>query len=253
MICALASQVTSLTIVYLTVYSGADQRKHQSSASLAFVRGIYRSPVNSPYKGPVTRKMFPFDDVIMTFCIYDDSQKYSPPSSTSVIPRSPKYQWLLPKSPYLKRRGILYIYYPVGLSLKVSSYILNFEAQTNITWKKVANIVSIFSHIFIWTQNISISWCKIDTTPLQMHWEYVSFAWSHRYCISTSECQIFLCISSYANNIAKFKEEKQNYANKDTIFFYSLHPDKMLTYLKKARNRRWFYNHVICSTHSSDK
>ena len=44
---------------------GADQRKHQSSASLAFVRGIHRWPVNSPHKGPVTRKMFPFDDVIL--------------------------------------------------------------------------------------------------------------------------------------------------------------------------------------------
>ena len=43
----------------------ADQRKHQSSASLAFVRGIHRRPVNSPHKGPVTRKTFPFDDVIM--------------------------------------------------------------------------------------------------------------------------------------------------------------------------------------------
>ena len=59
------SQINSLTIVYSTVYSGADQRKHQSSASLAFVRGIHRWPVNSPYKWPVTRKMFPFDDVIM--------------------------------------------------------------------------------------------------------------------------------------------------------------------------------------------
>ena len=44
---------------------GTDQRKHQSSASLAFVRGIHRRPVNSPHKWPVTRKMFPFDDVIM--------------------------------------------------------------------------------------------------------------------------------------------------------------------------------------------
>ena len=61
----MASQITSLTIVYSTVYSGADQRKHQSSASLAFVRGIHRAPVNSPHKWPVTRKMFPFDDVIM--------------------------------------------------------------------------------------------------------------------------------------------------------------------------------------------
>ena len=62
---AFASQITSLTIVYSTVYSDADQRKHQSSASLAFVRGIHRGPVNSPHKWPVTRKMSPFDDVIM--------------------------------------------------------------------------------------------------------------------------------------------------------------------------------------------
>ena len=54
---AVASQFTSLTIVYWTVYSGADQRKHQSSASLAFVRGIHRWPVNSPHKWPVMRKM----------------------------------------------------------------------------------------------------------------------------------------------------------------------------------------------------
>ena len=62
---AMASQITSLTIVYLTIYTSADQRKHQSSTSLAFVRGIHRWPVNSPHKWPVTRKMFPFDDVIM--------------------------------------------------------------------------------------------------------------------------------------------------------------------------------------------
>ena len=62
---AIPSQITSLTIVYSTVYSDADQRKHHSSASLAFVRGIHRGPVNFPHKWPVTRKMFPFEDVIM--------------------------------------------------------------------------------------------------------------------------------------------------------------------------------------------
>ena len=62
---AIASQITSLTIVYSTVHSDADQRKHQGSTSLAFVRGIQRGPVNSPHKCPVTRKMFPSDDVIM--------------------------------------------------------------------------------------------------------------------------------------------------------------------------------------------
>ena len=55
----LPSQITGVSIVYSTVCSGADQRKHQSSASLAFER------VNSPHKGPVTRKAFPFDDVIV--------------------------------------------------------------------------------------------------------------------------------------------------------------------------------------------
>ena len=63
---AIATQITSLTIVYSAVYSDADQRKHQSSASLAFVRGIHRWPVNFPQNWPLTRKMFPFDDVIMS-------------------------------------------------------------------------------------------------------------------------------------------------------------------------------------------
>ena len=49
----------------LPCYWGADQRKHQSSASLAYVRGIHRWSVDSPHKGPVTRKSFTFDDVIM--------------------------------------------------------------------------------------------------------------------------------------------------------------------------------------------
>ena len=54
----MTSQITSLTIVYSTVYWGADQRKHQSSASLAFVQGIHRSTVNSLHKWPITCKMF---------------------------------------------------------------------------------------------------------------------------------------------------------------------------------------------------
>ena len=61
----MTSQITSLTIAYSTVYSGTDQRKYQSFASVASVRGIQRWPMNSPHKGPVTRKLFPFDDVIM--------------------------------------------------------------------------------------------------------------------------------------------------------------------------------------------
>ena len=64
---AVASQITSLTIVQSIVYSVVDERKLQSCASLAFVWGIHHWPVNSPRKWPVTRKMFPLDDVIMSF------------------------------------------------------------------------------------------------------------------------------------------------------------------------------------------
>ena len=80
----IASQITSLTIVYSSVYSSADQRKHQGSASLAFVRGIHRRPVNSPHKGPVTRKMFPFDDVIM-MKIFESRLRFH----WSVLPKGP--------------------------------------------------------------------------------------------------------------------------------------------------------------------
>ena len=93
---AMASQITSLTIVYSTVYSGVDQRKHQSSASLAFVRGIHRWPVNSLHKGPITRKMFPFDDVTMeihwpTFFMVAsqacDNRMIGHPNSSEVTPK----------------------------------------------------------------------------------------------------------------------------------------------------------------------
>ena len=59
-----ASQITSLTVVSI-IYSGADQRKHRSSASLAFVRGIHRDRWIPRTKGQVTQNMFPFDDIIM--------------------------------------------------------------------------------------------------------------------------------------------------------------------------------------------
>ena len=60
-----ASQINTISIVYWAICSGAGQRKHQNSASLAFVRGIHQWLVNSPHKRPVIRKMFPFDDIVM--------------------------------------------------------------------------------------------------------------------------------------------------------------------------------------------
>ena len=72
----MASHISSLAIVYSIVYSDADQRKHLSSASLAIVRGIYRWPVNSPHKGPVKRKMFLLDYVIICFLPGFFSRRY---------------------------------------------------------------------------------------------------------------------------------------------------------------------------------
>ena len=60
----MVSKITSVSIVCTTVCSGADQIKHKSSASMAFVSGIHRWPVTSLHKGPVMQKMFPFDDIM---------------------------------------------------------------------------------------------------------------------------------------------------------------------------------------------
>ena len=79
----LASQITSFTIVYSIVYSGVYQSKHQISALLAFVRGIHRWPVNILHKGQVTRKIFPFDDVVMNICDKLSLTRTSGPPSSS--------------------------------------------------------------------------------------------------------------------------------------------------------------------------
>ena len=86
---AMASLITILTIVYLTVYSGADQRKHQSSASLAFVRGIHRWLVYSPHKWPVMRKMLQFDDVIIISSTFQNTR----PQSMTVSSAAPYGTW----------------------------------------------------------------------------------------------------------------------------------------------------------------
>ena len=96
----LASQITSLMVVYSIVYSGVNQRKHQSSASLAFVREIHRGPVNFPHKWPVTRKMFPFDDVIMECGITHTAQQRNHSRQVHKTHTMDmlweKFQWILP-------------------------------------------------------------------------------------------------------------------------------------------------------------
>ena len=65
MMSTMASEIAGILIICSTVGSGADQRKHQSSGSLAYMKGIQQWPVASPHKGPIISKMFPFDDVII--------------------------------------------------------------------------------------------------------------------------------------------------------------------------------------------
>ena len=71
----IAFQITSLTTVYSTVYSGSDQRKHQSSASLAFVWGIHRDRWIPRTKGQLRGKCFhlmtsSWNADIFSFCHY---------------------------------------------------------------------------------------------------------------------------------------------------------------------------------------
>ena len=67
----MASQITSMSTACSIVCTCTHQRKHRSSASLAFVRGIHQWLVDSPHKGPVTWKLFPFDNVIMISDMWD--------------------------------------------------------------------------------------------------------------------------------------------------------------------------------------
>ena len=57
-------------------------KKHQSSASLAFVWGIHRWPVNFSHQGPVTRKMYPLHDVI----IYGTKIVFTVTNTTTACP-----------------------------------------------------------------------------------------------------------------------------------------------------------------------
>ena len=121
---AMASQITSLMIVYSAVYSGRDERKYQSSASLAFVRGIHRWLVNSPHKGLVTWKMFAFDDVVMPCALR--SKGYCRYISLSVCPIDPAVR--------VKIMMLQLLYQTYQLSLQDSSYMAFSEMQMHMSY-----------------------------------------------------------------------------------------------------------------------
>ena len=79
---AMASQIPDIPIVCSIICWGTD-KKHQNFESLAFVRGLHRWQVDSPHKGPVPRKMFPFDDVLMQWPHCELSRK--PPGMFNLL------------------------------------------------------------------------------------------------------------------------------------------------------------------------
>ena len=74
----MASQITSLTVVYSTVYSELDQRKHQSSASLAFLWGIHRDRWIPRTKGQLRGKCFHLMTSSWFWCSHNMSQYARP-------------------------------------------------------------------------------------------------------------------------------------------------------------------------------
>ena len=124
-------------IVYSTVCLGADQRKHQSSSSLAFVRRIHRGSVNSPNKGPVTRKIFPFDDVIMRSLKCAGHRNWTSKISDVICRECSLYQydnsWKNTKSGIPAQSILLVCHVSIlrRFNVKISSFI---ETETSPFW-----------------------------------------------------------------------------------------------------------------------
>ena len=155
------SQITGVSTVYPTICSGADQTEHQNSASLAFVRGIHRWRMNSPHKGPVTRKTFPFNDVIIMIFHSNNFfiQLNSNQSSIAILDALMQYSEMFPRQRgpsvvivkqikfHVKRRCICY-----------NRYMWNFlprgagEAPQNLTYtiRPVQKCPPYCSDIFKW-------------------------------------------------------------------------------------------------------
>ena len=157
---AMASQITSLIIIYSTVYSGADQRKHQSSASLAFVWGIHRWPVNSPHKWPVTRKSIPFHDVIVRRAGLLWSQQDF------------EWRWSVPLFKCLTVLEFSFILFDLCLLITFCNFIMNYIPIVTF-W--------IFTYHKIWI--LSSYWIIYFLACLEVSWRVVSYLVSVCCCL----------------------------------------------------------------------
>ena len=152
-----ASQITSLMIVYSTVYSDANQRKHQSSASLAFVRGIHRGPVKSPHKWPVTRKMFPFDDVIMASDRNNTRAPILNPfhnMDNKLMKKITRYVWIMAEILHINLTPIPYFALPAAIFCVNSDVTtpVNSTSQMNVTNEYHSNTKNLLAsaHEWVW-------------------------------------------------------------------------------------------------------
>ena len=166
---AVESQITSILIVCSTICSGADQRKHQSSAALAFGRGIHRWPVNSPHKGPVTRKMFPFDDGIM--CILCVAMV----SNTLCFINTLR----------LRQNGCHFTCDIFKITDK-----WNWQYNRSLSRAKFGVMNNMYKLFCNWRWTLSMASCKKDVTPLLAHWSYSFLALTHQICDGSKNINI---------------------------------------------------------------
>ena len=157
---AMASQITGASIVDWIVSSCADQRKHQSSPSLAFARGIHRSPVNSPHKRPVTRKMFH----LMT-------SSYCPACRTTLVAKQDfEWRWSVPLFKGLTVLEFSFILFDLCLLITFFNFIMNYVPIVTFwifTYHKIWILSIMFC--FIWSY-----WIIYFLACLEVSWRVVS-------------------------------------------------------------------------------
>ena len=146
----MASQITSLTIVYNNRLERRRSKKTSKLRVTGLCEGIHRWPVNSPHKGPVTRKMFPFDDVIMI-------------TTAPLISRNIIFKlWQLPKRPWRE----CYQYDVISVSVsrittgmpdKSKYYCCHCPIHIIVTWQGITDKFSLYRSFL--KREWSFPWC----------------------------------------------------------------------------------------------
>ena len=170
----MASQITGVSIVCWTVCSGADQRKHQSSASLAFVWGIHRQLVNSLHKRPLMQKMSPFDGVIMSFETFSSFPCQSPPpvSWRSIIPRQLIQPYMRTPIDYVLQPNYIHLWWSRNYTQKNNNFTIS-TPGVGIT--KPNSFTPLFSEFFTIVETHISYWISrlylTCVTEAQLWWQ----------------------------------------------------------------------------------